>query len=113
MLAALRRAGTPYALTPGQLSRAMLVTTGAVTKRVDRLEGRGLVHRAVADGDARGRLITLTPDGVRLVDRLIEQHFANERALLAGLSERERAQLGGLLARLTVSVGEGTGAAGG
>ena len=57
VLAALRREGEPYALTAGQLSHRMLVTTGAVTKRVDRLIARGLVSRSVSAADARGRVV--------------------------------------------------------
>ncbi|MGG8407903.1 MarR family winged helix-turn-helix transcriptional regulator [Streptomyces sp. 12297] len=100
VLAALRRAGDPYALSAGELSRTVLVTTGAITKRVDRLEARGLVGRSVTEADSRGRLITLTAEGVALTDRLIAVHLDNQARLLAGLSEDERAQLAGLLGRL-------------
>ncbi|MGW1769829.1 MarR family winged helix-turn-helix transcriptional regulator [Streptomyces sp. NPDC002073] len=100
VLAALRRAGDPYALSAGELSRTVLVTTGAITKRVDRLEARGLVGRSVTEADSRGRLITLTAEGVALTDRLIAVHLDNQARLLAGLSEVERAQLAGLLGRL-------------
>ncbi|UYM03809.1 MarR family winged helix-turn-helix transcriptional regulator [Solicola gregarius] len=104
VLAALRRAGSPYTLTPGELSRAMLVTTGAVTKRIDRLERRALVERAVAAGDARGRLVTLTPRGVQLVDDLIADHLDRERELLAGLSDAQCARLADLLGRLSAAL---------
>lgn len=100
LLSALRRAGEPFRLSPGELSRDMLVTTGAVTKRVDRLEARGLVDRQTSDHDARGRAITLTPAGRKLVDELIEVHLANERALLADLSPIETTLLAELLKRL-------------
>ena len=101
VLAALRREGTPYTLTAGQLSQRMLVTTGAVTKRVDRLIARGLVSRSVSDSDARGRVVGLTPAGVALTDRLIEQHLANEAAILRELSDADRRALERLLATLT------------
>ncbi|SBT42937.1 MarR family winged helix-turn-helix transcriptional regulator [Micromonospora auratinigra] len=101
VLAALRRAGDPYVLTAGELSRRMLVTTGAVTKRVDRLVARGLVSRSVSDHDARGRVVGLTPDGVALTDRLIAQHLANEAALLRELTDDDRAALERLLVTLT------------
>lgn len=104
VLAALRRSGDPYALTPGELSRTILVTTGAVTKRVDRLEARGLVTRAVAETDARGRLITLTERGAALVDDLMTEHLANQHRLLRDLDETERARLAELLRRLAVSL---------
>ncbi|MCL7492045.1 MarR family transcriptional regulator [Streptomyces sp. MCA2] len=100
VLAALRRSAAPHALSAGELSRTVLVTTGAITKRVDRLEARGLVSRAVAEADSRGRLITLTAEGVELTDELIAVHLDNQRRLLAGLSGEEQTQLAGLLERL-------------
>lgn len=106
VLAALRRAGEPFTLTPGQLSASLLVTTGAITKRIDRLEARGLVKRVVSRVDGRGRLVSLTSTGVRLSDDLISVHLANEARLLEGLRADERAHLGALLARLAETVDE-------
>ncbi|MFD8204988.1 MarR family winged helix-turn-helix transcriptional regulator [Streptomyces sp. NPDC059695] len=103
LLAALRRAGAPYALSAGELSRTVLVTTGAITKRVDRLEARGLVARTVDEADSRGRLISLTPEGVALTDELIAVHLDNQRRLLAGLDGDEQAQLARLLERLALT----------
>ncbi|MFE0701002.1 MarR family winged helix-turn-helix transcriptional regulator [Streptomyces sp. NPDC058872] len=106
LLAALRRAGEPHVLSAGDLSRAVLVTTGAITKRVDRLEARGLVSRSVDETDSRGRLVTLTAEGVALTDQLIAVHLDNQRRLLAGLGEDERAELAGLLERLALTLPE-------
>jgi DNA-binding MarR family transcriptional regulator len=106
VLAALRRSGRPYALSAGELSRTVLVTTGAITKRVDRLASRGLVSRSVTENDSRGRLITLTTKGVRLVDHLIAIHLDNQRERLAGLSEEEQDQLAALLGRLAETQSE-------
>ncbi|MEU5875109.1 MarR family transcriptional regulator [Glycomyces sp. NPDC047369] len=100
VLAALRRSGEPYALSAGDLSRTVLVTTGAITKRVDRLEAKGLVARSVADEDARGRQISLTPKGKELTDRLMGVHLANQARLLEPLTAAERKTLAGLLAKL-------------
>ncbi len=99
VLAALRRAGAPYSRTPGELRDALLVSSGAVTKQVDRLVAAGLVTREVDPDDARGRRITLTSAGVHLVDELIATHLANERELLAPLS---RAQVSALESALAV-----------
>ncbi|MFA7763251.1 MarR family winged helix-turn-helix transcriptional regulator [Streptomyces sp. NPDC048723] len=107
LLAALRRAGEPYALSAGELSRTVLVTTGAITKRVDRLEARGLVARTVAEADSRGRLITLTAEGVVLTDELIAVHLDNQRRLLAGLSGDEQRHLADLLERLSFTLASG------
>lgn len=100
VLAALRRSGEPYALSAGELSRTVLVTTGAITKRVDRLEAGGWATRSVDEEDSRGRRIALTEAGSRLVDELMAVHLENQRALIAGLSGGERETLAGLLAKL-------------
>jgi DNA-binding MarR family transcriptional regulator len=99
VLASLRRSGAPYELTPGELGATTMVTSSAVTKRVDRLERAGLVNRSVCADDARSRRIRLTDRGFELIETLVEQHVANEQRLVAGLTPRERAQLAGLLRR--------------
>ncbi|GAA3111325.1 MarR family winged helix-turn-helix transcriptional regulator [Streptosporangium carneum] len=100
MLASLRRSGPPFELTAGELSGSMMVTSGAVTKRVDRLERAGLVARRAADSDARGRLIRLTDRGLEVVDAAVERHVRNEHRLLAGLTPAERDTLAALLRKL-------------
>ena len=107
VLAALRRAGAPYRLTPTELAGTTMVTSGAVTKRVDRLERQGLVERTVSEDDARGRVIALTPEGMRVQERLHPQHLANEDQLLGALDESERERLAGLLSKLLLSLEEG------
>jgi DNA-binding MarR family transcriptional regulator len=104
VLAALRRAGTPYARRPVELSRSLMVTTGGITKRLDRLEGQGLIVRDDALDDGRGKLVRLTATGVTLVDRLIGLHLANERLLLSSLTPGEQEHLQTLLARLASSL---------
>src|SRR6478609_503624 len=108
VLASLRRSGAPYRLSPGDLSATTMVTSGAVTKRVDRLEQKGLVKRSVSDADGRGREIELTPRGKKLTDAIVVDHWANEDRLLAALDATEREQLVGLLRKLLLSV-EGPG----
>ena len=90
MLASLRRAGAPYRLTPTELAGTTMVTSGAVTKRVDRLVQQGLVERSVSETDGRGRVIALTPAGKEVQERLHPQHLANEERLVAAL-DAERA----------------------
>lgn len=104
LLAALRRAGSPCALTPSELADAMLVTTGAATKRIDRLERQGLVRRDASPTDGRSRTVTLTAAGRRLVDELIARHLANEDRLLEPLTPGQRHQLDRLLSVLAASV---------
>jgi DNA-binding MarR family transcriptional regulator len=100
VLATLRRSGAPYELTPTELMEQTMVTSGAVSKRLDRLEGAGLVERRVSEGDRRSRIVALTGAGRELIDRAVPQHLANEARLLSGLTPRERAQLAGLLGTL-------------
>jgi DNA-binding MarR family transcriptional regulator len=102
VLAALRRAGKPYQLTPGALLRQTLVTSGTMTNRVDRLAERGLVERSPDPRDRRGVLVGLTTAGKRTVDGAFESLLTRERALLEHLPEDEHAQLAALLKRLMV-----------
>ncbi|MFF4342215.1 MarR family winged helix-turn-helix transcriptional regulator [Kitasatospora sp. NPDC001540] len=97
VLAALRRAGAPYERAPGELAAHTMVTTGAVTKRLDRLERAGLVTRRPAAEDRRGRVVALTEAGRELIDRAFTDHIRNEHRLLAALTPAEAAQLETLL----------------
>lgn len=100
VLAALRRAGAPYELSPGRLLRQTMVTSGTMTNRVDRLAGRGLVARLPDPDDRRGVLVQLTPDGKRTVDAAFEELIGHERELLAALPAASRASLTVLLKTL-------------
>jgi DNA-binding MarR family transcriptional regulator len=93
VLATLRRSGPPYRLTPGELMRTAMVTSGAITQRLDRLEARGLVARTAAAGDGRSVHVTLTAAGSRLVDEVLPGHLGTERAILAGLTQPQREAL--------------------
>ena len=105
VLATLRRQGAPFTLTPTELSRRTMVTSGAVSKRLDRLEARGLVERRTGTDDGRSRSVHLTSSGRALVDEAMEAHMDNERRLLAALPQRDRETLGALLGRLAESLG--------
>lgn len=100
VLSALRRAGRPYELSPGQLVTETLVTSGTMTNRVDRLEQRGLVRRKPDPGDRRGVRVRLTPAGRETVDAALTDLVAHERDLLAEVSPAEQASLADLLRRL-------------
>ncbi|MFC6354993.1 MarR family winged helix-turn-helix transcriptional regulator [Luethyella okanaganae] len=82
VLATLRRAGAPFERTPGELTASTMVTTGAMTKRLDRLERRGLVTRRRSEADGRGRVIALTSSGRGLIDEAFTAHIANEHRLV-------------------------------
>jgi DNA-binding MarR family transcriptional regulator len=104
VLATLRRSGAPYRLTPTELSRSTMVTTGGMTKRLDRLEAGGLIRREADPRDRRGKLIALTDEGRELIDRAVEGHLENEERLLASLSRSERRQLAELLRGMLLAV---------
>ena len=105
VLATLRRSGEPYELTAGDLVRQSMVTTGAITNRIDRLEERGLVERRRAD-DRRKVIVRLTPAGPRLVDEVVLGHMATERELLGGLSPSQQRELAHLLRRTLLALGD-------
>ena len=104
VLLELRLAGVPYRLTPTQLYNRLLVTSGSITARVDRLEARGLVRRVRVADDRRSVLVELTGSGFNLInDAMREQHLM-EQHLLEGIDHEEREQLAGTLRKLLVSV---------
>jgi DNA-binding MarR family transcriptional regulator len=100
VLAALRRAGEPYELSPGRLLRETLVTSGTMTNRVDRLATRGLVERLPDPHDRRGVLVRLSAEGKAAVDGAFEELLAAEHALLADLDPADRTRLADLLRTL-------------
>ncbi len=106
LLAALRRAGEPFALNPTQLMRATMLSSGGMTKRLDRLEAAGLVERSPDASDRRATLVCLTTLGRSLIDKALPVHVANEERLLRGLSVRERDTLDALLRKLLVGLEE-------
>ena len=102
VLAALRRAGRPYMLSPGTLVAQTLVTSGTMTNRIDRLESRGLVTRQPDPNDRRGVRVRLTTRGKEAVDSALADLLESEQELLASLSTRQTDQLSGLLRSLVV-----------
>jgi DNA-binding MarR family transcriptional regulator len=103
VLASLRRGGPPYRLSPTQLYRALMRTSGAMTHRLSGLERRGLVRRVADSKDGRSLLVELTNDGLDVVDRAAPVHLANERELLACLTDTEQRTLAGLLRKLLLA----------
>jgi DNA-binding MarR family transcriptional regulator len=105
VLAALRRAGAPYQLTPTALMRSALVTSGAITQRLDRLEEKGLITRERSEADGRAVVVTLSAAGRAALDAALPDHLETERALLEGLPDEDHELLAGLLRRLLVALG--------
>ncbi len=99
VLATLRRTGAPYCLAPTALFSALMITSGTMTHRLQRLEASGLVLRVPNPHDARSVLVQLTPEGLALIDRAVAAHVENERRILASIKPSD---LEGLDARLSM-----------
>jgi DNA-binding MarR family transcriptional regulator len=108
VLAALRRAGAPYELSPGRLIRETDVTSGTMTNRVDRLVERGLVERSPDPRDRRGVLVRLSAPGRETVDGALADLLRREQGLLAGLGRQEQRQLIALLRQLSGALEQDT-----
>ena len=99
VLATLRRSGSPYRLSPGDLLAMTMVSSGTMTNRIDQLEKAGLVERIHNPNDRRSVLISLTERGFAIVEEAAGAHVENQHRLVAGLSEEERVTLNRLLKR--------------
>lgn len=97
VLATLRRAGDPYTLSPGEMLSTLMVTSGTMTNRIDQLEKAGWVIRKVNPEDGRSFLVSLTPEGLELINQVIEAHIENQKRLVSGLSQQEQQTLNQLL----------------
>jgi DNA-binding MarR family transcriptional regulator len=103
VLATLRRAGD---LAPGDLSSALMITSGGITGRLDKLERAGLLHRTPDPDDRRGVRVTLSAEGTKLIDRAVESGLAVQREVLeSSLTPRQIEQLDVLLRALMAEAG--------
>ncbi len=103
VLAALRRRD-PLPMNATELARAAILTSGAMTAVLDRLEEQGLIRRQIDGDDRRARRITITEKGRTIIDRALEQRLAQHRALNAALSLEEREALSAILRKLLIAV---------
>ncbi|MET9887034.1 MarR family transcriptional regulator [Streptomyces sp. NPDC006430] len=106
IIATLLRSGPPYRLTVGALGETAMVTSGAITNRLDRLATRGLIDRQTDPSNRRSVLITLTDTGRALVRPALLDHLQNEARLLSSLDTAEQDQLGHLLRKLLLDLGD-------
>jgi DNA-binding MarR family transcriptional regulator len=106
VLATLRRSGAPHTLSPRQLSATLMLTTGGMTGRLDKLERAGLLRRSPDPHDRRGLQVTLTDEGLRLVDEAVTAGLEVQTEALSRLNEEQAGQLADLLRRLVLATGE-------
>ena len=104
VLATLRRMGPPYRLSPTALRKSVLITSGAMTALLDRLEKMGMLYREVDSKDARVHLAILSEKGKKLIDQAIESRFDAAEAIVANLSDLEKTQLADHLKKLVLSL---------
>ena len=97
VLATLRRSGQPYALSPNELLATMMITSGTMTNRIDRLVNAGLVDRIANPTDGRGFIISLTKAGFSLIDKTVSAQVTTQTKLTSGLGAEEQQQLNELL----------------
>ncbi|KOG73412.1 MULTISPECIES: MarR family winged helix-turn-helix transcriptional regulator [Streptomyces] len=106
VLATLRRSPPPHRLTPAALMHSSMVTSGAISQRLDRLEERGLITRTRRTHDARSFDVTLTEAGLELVDKALLDNVATQNRLLAGLTRTQRDRMAKDLRGLLESLGD-------
>jgi DNA-binding MarR family transcriptional regulator len=97
VLATLRRSGKPYRLTPSELIDTMMLTSGAMTNRLDKLENKGLISREHSKEDRRSVTVQLTQDGLALIDKLIEEHADVQKSLVKSMTAAQKKQANQLL----------------
>jgi DNA-binding MarR family transcriptional regulator len=107
ILFTLRRSGPPYRLSPSAISESLLVSSGTLTSRLDRLERKGLIKRVPHPEDRRSVEVELTPDALKQVDEVVTVHVRNEQRILEALSDRERAALDRSASKLIARIASG------
>lgn len=106
VLATLRRSGEPFRMTVAELLGGAMVTSGAVTNRLNRLTTKGFIEREPDPSDRRSVIVELTAKGRAVLDGALVDHVENERVLLATLNPSEQDQLARLLRQLLIGLGD-------
>jgi len=104
VLFSLLRSGPPYRLRPTELFRTLMISSGGLTDRLNRLAKAGLIRRAAAEGDGRSLPVELTEEGIQRAKEAFQEDMAVEAAMLEGLTEDEQTQLAGLLRKLALTI---------
>ena len=106
VLATLLRAGEPHCLRPTELYRSLMISSGGLTDRLNRLDKTGLIKREPCPDDARSMLVRLTPDGKRTAEAAFRADMQLESVILASLNDADKAKLEKLLRKLVLSIEE-------
>lgn len=104
VLATLRRSGQPYVLSPTELYTSLMLSSGAMTNRLDKLESRELIQRVPSPDDRRSMLVQLTSQGMSVIDATLVAHVANEQQMLNALDTHQQQQLADLLRTLLLHI---------
>jgi DNA-binding MarR family transcriptional regulator len=107
VLGTLRRSGPPYAMTPSQLTRSAMLTSGAMTNRIDRLEEKGLVERRRSSEDRRSLQVRLTAKGLKLVEEAVPVRLQEAKQALRGISAQDQKVLANLLRKMILGLEAG------
>lgn len=97
VLATLKRSGAPYQLTPSALIESMMLTSGAMTNRIDKLESKALISRTHSEQDRRSVTVELTKQGLALIDTLVFEHVSTQKRLTQGLDQKQMLELNNLM----------------
>ncbi|AAV88678.1 MarR family transcriptional regulator [Zymomonas mobilis subsp. mobilis ZM4 = ATCC 31821] len=106
VLATLRRSGSPYRLTPTELYRSLLITSGAMTNRLVRLESAGMIERIADSQDKRSSQVALTEKGKALIEQAVKTHTEVQNGVLDGLEPEQRQILAGLLKKILLNLSD-------
>ncbi|KJF67866.1 MarR family winged helix-turn-helix transcriptional regulator [Rhizobium nepotum] len=104
VIATLRRSGPPYQLTPTEMYTTLMLSSGGLTHRLDRLEKAGLIERRKSERDGRSVIVCLMPAGIELAERAFRKDMASELDFLQGLDREERDNLAALLKKLVLNI---------
>jgi DNA-binding MarR family transcriptional regulator len=104
VISTLRRSGAPYRLTPTELYTSLMISSGGLTHRLDRLQKAGLILRKRSQADGRSSVVGLTDEGLRLAESAFRADMAGESTYLTDLSAQERLDLAALLRKLLGSL---------
>jgi len=108
VIGTLRRSGPPYRLTPTELYTSLMISSGGLTHRLDRLEKAGLIRREKSERDGRSQLVALTETGIMRAEEAFRRDMANEATFLRRLSTEDRQTLAGLLRKLIAGIEDNT-----